>query len=136
MHKINAKHIKERAENGKVFGEKLSFAKESDNSMGRVRSFYGNMGVTLKAFIYILEYGKAHLGETAQNAVLNANYIKACLRVTTITSNTNLTRSTKSFSMIPKCRTTSRRWILRKPSSTAATIRRQSTSRSSFTAHS
>ena len=53
---------------------------DSDNSMGRVRSFYGNMGVTLKAFIYILEYGKEHLGETAKNAVLNANYIKACLR--------------------------------------------------------
>ena len=54
--------------------------KNSDNAMGRVRSFYGNMGVTLKAFIYILEYGREHLGETAKNAVLNANYIKACLK--------------------------------------------------------
>jgi glycine dehydrogenase subunit 2 len=54
--------------------------KDKPDSMGRVRAFYGNMGVTLRAFVYILEYGADHIAEIAQNAVLNANYIKSCLK--------------------------------------------------------
>ncbi len=50
------------------------------DTMGRIRSFYGNMGITLRAFVYLLEYGSDHISEIAENAVLNANYIKACLK--------------------------------------------------------
>ena len=52
----------------------------SDRSMGMIRSFYGNFGVVLRAYAYILEYGNEHLREIAENAVLNANYIKAMLK--------------------------------------------------------
>jgi len=52
----------------------------SESSMGRIRSFYGNVGVTLRAYVYLLELGKEHIGKVGENAVLNANYIKACLK--------------------------------------------------------
>lgn len=58
---------------------KYSFANAAD-SMGMVRSFYGNMAITLRAYVYILEYGRDHIADIAKNAVLNANYIKACLK--------------------------------------------------------
>jgi len=51
-----------------------------ENTMGMIRSFYGNMAVTLRAYVYILEYGKDYIADIAKNAVLNANYIKACLK--------------------------------------------------------
>ncbi|MGI6394980.1 MAG: aminomethyl-transferring glycine dehydrogenase subunit GcvPB [bacterium] len=60
---------------------KYCFA-EAENSMGMVRSFYGNMAVTLRAYVYILEMGRNYIPEIAKNAVLNANYIKACLKDT------------------------------------------------------
>lgn len=59
-------------------GENYKFL-ESKESMGRVRSFYGNVGVCVKAYAYIMEMGKEWIGGIAENAVLNANYIKASL---------------------------------------------------------
>lgn len=44
-------------------------------SIGYIASFYGNFGVILKAYIYILLLGKEGLIETSNHAVLNANYI-------------------------------------------------------------
>lgn len=44
-------------------------------SLGRVRSFYGNFGVLVKAYSYILSLGADGLREVAENAVLNANYV-------------------------------------------------------------
>lgn len=49
-------------------------------SMGRVRSFYGNIGIALRAYVYLLELGREHISEVGRVAVLNANYIKACLK--------------------------------------------------------
>lgn len=48
-------------------------------SVGRIRSFYGNFGVVLKAFAYILSLGADGLREASETAVLNANYIKKAL---------------------------------------------------------
>jgi glycine dehydrogenase subunit 2 len=48
-------------------------------SIGYVAPFYGNFGVLLKAYAYILLLGKEGLIEASENAVLNANYIKAGL---------------------------------------------------------
>ncbi len=59
-------------------GDFYSFDKCAD-SMGMVRSFYGNFGVYLRAFVYLLELGREYIGEIGRLAVLNANYIKACL---------------------------------------------------------
>ena len=48
-------------------------------SIGRVKSFHGNFGVLVRAFTYILMHGGEGLRAIAENAVLNANYLKARL---------------------------------------------------------
>ena len=48
-------------------------------SVGYVAPFYGNFGVLLKAYAYILLLGKEGLIEASENAVLNANYLKSHL---------------------------------------------------------
>ena len=49
------------------------------NSIGSVRSFYGNFGVLVRAYAYILMMGD-NLKCATENAVLNANYIKEKLK--------------------------------------------------------
>jgi len=44
-------------------------------SIGRVRSFYGNFGVVLKAYAYIRSMGPDGLRQVSETAVLNANYL-------------------------------------------------------------
>ncbi|HHV63334.1 MAG TPA: aminomethyl-transferring glycine dehydrogenase subunit GcvPB [Firmicutes bacterium] len=44
-------------------------------SIGRIRSFYGNFGVLVKAYAYIRALGAGGLRRVAENAVLNANYV-------------------------------------------------------------
>lgn len=48
-------------------------------SIGRVRAFYGNFLVAVKALAYILTLGPGGLKEVAEIAVLNSRYIRACL---------------------------------------------------------
>jgi glycine dehydrogenase subunit 2 len=45
-------------------------------SVGRVRAFYGNMGMFIRALAYILANGPDGLRQTTEDAVLNANYIR------------------------------------------------------------
>jgi len=45
-------------------------------SVGRVRAFYGNVGVLIRALAYILANGPEGLRQTTEDAVLNANYIR------------------------------------------------------------
>lgn len=45
------------------------------NSVGKVKAFYGNFGVLVKAYAYILVMGARGLEEAAEAAVLNANYV-------------------------------------------------------------
>ncbi len=49
-------------------------------SIGYIAPFYGNFGIILRAYVYILMLGKEGLGRVAENAVLNANYIKEKLK--------------------------------------------------------
>ncbi|KEI98696.1 glycine dehydrogenase subunit 2 [Clostridium botulinum] len=51
-----------------------------EDSLGKIRSLYGNFGVMVKAYTYILTMGKEGLKAASENAVLNANYIKESLR--------------------------------------------------------
>ena len=44
-------------------------------SIGRMKSFYGNFGVALRALAYICALGKEGIPESARTAVLNANYL-------------------------------------------------------------
>ncbi|MBN2878741.1 MAG: aminomethyl-transferring glycine dehydrogenase subunit GcvPB [Clostridia bacterium] len=60
-------------------GEMYEF-EDSDDSIGKVKSFYGNFLVNLRAYTYILSLGGKGLKEASENAVLNANYMKARLK--------------------------------------------------------
>jgi glycine dehydrogenase subunit 2 len=52
------------------------------NSIGRVRSFFGNFGVMVRAYTFIQELGGEGLKRATDMAVLNANYLAALLRKT------------------------------------------------------
>ncbi len=49
-------------------------------SIGRVRSFFGNFGMMVRAYTYIRELGAQGLHDVTNMAVLNANYVAARLR--------------------------------------------------------
>lgn len=49
-------------------------------SIGRVRSFYGNIGILVRGYCYLRTLGAAGLKAVSENAVLNANYLKAILK--------------------------------------------------------
>ncbi len=51
-------------------------------SIGKIRSFYGNFGVLIKALVYIMELGAEGLKKATEFAVLNANYIREKLKDT------------------------------------------------------
>ena len=48
--------------------------------LGRVKVFYGNFGMFIRAWVYIRALGSEGLHAVSENAVLNANYLKARLR--------------------------------------------------------
>jgi glycine dehydrogenase subunit 2 len=49
---------------------------EDSASIGRIASFHGNFSIYLRAYLYILLHGNYGLRRIAENAVLNANYLK------------------------------------------------------------
>jgi glycine dehydrogenase subunit 2 len=49
-------------------------------SIGRMKAFYGNFGVILKAYAYILSMGAEGLKRASEMAVLNANYLMTGLK--------------------------------------------------------
>ena len=51
----------------------------SPNSIGRIRSFFGNFSMMVRAWLYIKSLGASGLKQASQLAVLNANYIRARL---------------------------------------------------------
>jgi len=51
-------------------------------SVGRIRAFYGNFGVLIRALAFILTHGDEGLREMTEAAVLNANYIAYNLKDT------------------------------------------------------
>ena len=50
-----------------------------EKSIGRVKLFYGNFDVCIKALTYVLTLGRTGIPEAAMNAVLNANYMRVKL---------------------------------------------------------
>ena len=60
-------------------GEKYVRNYNLPNSIGKVRSFYGNFGVLVRAYTYILMMGN-DLKHATEDAVLNANYIREKLK--------------------------------------------------------
>ncbi len=60
-------------------GDRYAFEDPQD-SIGRVKAFWGNWLALVRAYAYIRSFGSEHLKEIAENAVLNANYMLACVR--------------------------------------------------------
>ncbi len=58
----------------------LAWSTDFPDSIGRVRAFYGNFNVIVKAYTYIRSLGPAGLNHATEMAVLNANYIKEKLK--------------------------------------------------------
>jgi glycine dehydrogenase subunit 2 len=54
----------------------LGFDYERPHAIGRVRAFYGNFGMHVRALAYIMANGPEGLRQTTEDAVLNANYIR------------------------------------------------------------
>jgi glycine dehydrogenase subunit 2 len=57
----------------------FTWSYDRPQSIGRVRAFYGNVGMFIRALAYILANGPDGLRQTTEDAVLNANYIRAKL---------------------------------------------------------
>ena len=60
----------------------LAFDYNRPQSVGRVRAFYGNFGMFVRALAYIQANGPDGLRQTTEDAVLNANYIRKGLEGT------------------------------------------------------
>jgi glycine dehydrogenase subunit 2 len=58
-------------------GDRFRLDYDRPKSIGRVRSFFGNVGILLRGYCYIRTLGAAGLREVSENAVLNANYLLA-----------------------------------------------------------
>jgi len=66
----------------KESGGKVTYGLSSDRplSIGRVKAFYGNFGMFARAWCYIRALGGDGLRQVSENAILNANYIRAQLK--------------------------------------------------------
>jgi glycine dehydrogenase subunit 2 len=53
----------------------------SKKSVGRIRSFYGNFGMHIRAYSYIHSWGTT-IRKVSEHAILNANYLQSLLRDT------------------------------------------------------
>lgn len=60
-------------------GDEYTLENDRPLSIGRIRTFFGNFLVLVKALAYILSLGGEGLKEVAEIAVLNANYIRKSL---------------------------------------------------------
>lgn len=58
-----------------VFGTENYSFKKPVNSIGEMKSFYGNFLVVVRALTYVMTLGREGIREASQNAVLNANYM-------------------------------------------------------------
>jgi len=59
--------------------EGFRFEYDRPQSIGKVRAFYGNFGMLVRAYAYIRSYGNT-IHEVAENAVLNSSYLRHHLR--------------------------------------------------------
>jgi glycine dehydrogenase subunit 2 len=64
------KPIVGRREDGTYFWDT-----DRPQSIGRVKAYYGNFGILVRAYTYIRTYGPEGLRRVSENAVLNANYM-------------------------------------------------------------
>ena len=56
--------------------DRFELLEDCPKSIGRVRSFFGNFGILVRAYTYIISLGGDGLEESSRMALLNANYIR------------------------------------------------------------
>lgn len=61
-------------------GDKFFFDFDKPDSIGKVKGFYGNFGVLVRAYTYIRAHGAEGIRKNSENAVLNANYLLSRLK--------------------------------------------------------
>ena len=64
-----------RTESGKIIADE-----DRPNSIGRVAGFYGQFLMEVRAYTYLMAYGKENMHRISKFAVLNANYVRARLK--------------------------------------------------------
>lgn len=60
--------------------DEYQFDYDLPDSIGKMKAFYGNFNVAVKAYTYIRAIGNQGIKEVAENAVVNANYMRVKLR--------------------------------------------------------
>ena len=60
--------------------ERFSLSSDRPQSIGRVRSFFGNVALLLRAYTYVRSMGADGLTQASLDAVLSANYLKALVK--------------------------------------------------------
>jgi glycine dehydrogenase subunit 2 len=60
-------------------GDTFRFDFDRPKSIGKLRTFWGNFGMMVRAYTYIRELGREGLRATAERAVLNAQYLRKLL---------------------------------------------------------
>jgi glycine dehydrogenase subunit 2 len=63
-----------------VDGRRYRLNYDEPDSIGKIRGFYGNVAVLLRAYVYILSLGRDGLEEVAEVSTLNANYLMKKLK--------------------------------------------------------
>lgn len=66
----------------KKTGEKYKLDHKRPKSIGRLKAFYGNFSIMVRAYSYIRRMGAEGLKKASETAILNANYIKEKLKGT------------------------------------------------------
>ena len=51
----------------------------AERALGRLKGFHGQMGMFVRALAYMMSHGADGLRQVAEDAVLNANYLRARL---------------------------------------------------------
>lgn len=49
-------------------------------SIGKVKAFFGNTGVLVRAYAYLLAHSASELGDIARCSIINANYVRTLLK--------------------------------------------------------
>ncbi len=62
-----------------VLVEDASATREGEAPFGRLTAFHGQMGMFTRAYAYMLSHGADGLRQASEDAVLSANYLRACL---------------------------------------------------------
>jgi len=60
-------------------GDVYRWADPGPQSIGRIGSFYGNFGVMVRAYLYIVMMGAEGLRQVSERAIINTNYLRALL---------------------------------------------------------